>query len=75
MGTDKRILMKGISYMAWSLPLMVAGPTIIHSAFKNEKHPLFIPVLGLAIILCVAAILLIFKGLNTIMKSMFDNEK
>ena len=75
MATDKRILMKGVAYLGWALPLMFIGPTIIHSAFKNEKHPLFIPVLGLAIIICIISVLLIFKGINTIMKSLFDHEK
>ena len=75
MGTNKAVLMRGISYLGWALPLMFVGPVVIHSSFKNQEHPLFIPVLGLAVIMCGAAIYLIFKGFNTIMKSLFNNEK
>ena len=72
MGTNKKILVKGLKYMGWALPLFFIGPTIIHSSFKNQGHPLYIPVLGLGIIFCLLGIFLMALGLKTIMKSLFD---
>jgi hypothetical protein len=72
MSTDKRILMKGIRYLSGALPLFFLGPVVIHSSFKNQSHPMYIPVLGLGIITCIIAILLVFLGIRTIMKSLFD---
>jgi membrane protein DedA with SNARE-associated domain len=72
MPTDKKILNKGIAKMVWALPLFFIGPTIINSAFKNQDHPFFIPVLGLAILMCIVAVVLAFKGLRTIVSSMTD---
>lgn len=75
MATDKKVLAKGIRYLSGALPLFFIGPVVIHSSFKNEKHFLFIPVLGIGIVLCILAMLLMFKGLKTIISSLFDNEK
>ena len=75
MATDKRILMKGITRLGWALPMFFMGPVIIHSSFKNEGHPLFIPVLGAGIIFCITAMLLVFLGIKTIMKSLFDGDQ
>lgn len=72
MPTDKKILMKGIRYLGWALPLFFIGPVVIHSSFKNEGHPLFVPVLGLGIITCLLGMLMMFLGIRTIMKSLID---
>ena len=75
MATDKSILAKGVKYLAGALPLLFLGPVVITSAFKNEKHPLYIYVLVLGILLALAAMFLIFKGINTVLKSLFDGNK
>ena len=75
MATDKKILVKGLTRLGWALPMFFLGPVIIHSSFKNEGHPMFIPVLGIGIIICLAAMLLMFMGIRTIMKSLFDNNQ
>ncbi len=75
MATDKNILAKGIKYLSGALPLLFLGPFIINSAFTNEKHPLFPYVLVLGIIIALAAMFLIYKGINTVVKSMFDGDK
>lgn len=67
--------MKGVRYLAFALPLMFMGPTVIYSSFKNEDHPFYVPILGLGIIFCIGSILLMFKGIMTIMKSLFDGDK
>jgi hypothetical protein len=72
MATDKRILMKGIRYLSGALPLFFIGPVVIHSSFKNQQHDFFIPVLGVGIIFCLLAMVLMFAGIRTIMKSLFS---
>ncbi|MFC7772595.1 DUF6095 family protein [Flavobacterium sp. GCM10027622] len=72
MSTNKVVLYKGIKWMGYALPLLFIGPSLIHMSFKNQQHPMYIPILSLGILLCVLSIFLIFKGLKTIMKSLFD---
>lgn len=72
MPTDKPTLLRGLKYMAFTLPLFIIGPVVIHSSFKNQGHPLFIAVLGLGAILCLMAIWFMFLGIRTILKSMID---
>ncbi|WP_262918601.1 DUF6095 family protein [Flavobacterium luminosum] len=74
MSTNKILLMKGIRILSFSLPLLFIGPYVIFMSFKNQSHPLFIPVLGMGIIVCLFSIYLIFKGIQTIMKSLFDGK-
>jgi hypothetical protein len=69
--TDKDILIKGLKRLGICLLLMFAGPTLLHLALDNSDKPLYIPLLILALILCAMAILFLFLGINTIMKSMF----
>jgi hypothetical protein len=75
MATDKTILAKGIKYLSGALPLLFIGPFVINSAFKNENHPLYPYILALGIIFALAAMFLIFKGITTMVKSMFDGDK
>lgn len=58
--------------MSGALPLLFLGPVVIHNSFMNKSHPFFIPVLGIGILFCVLAILLLFNGIRTIMKSLVD---
>lgn len=69
--TNKELLGKGLKLMAGSLVCMFAGPTIIHSAFKNQDKPLYIPVLILGLVVAAGAIILAFKGMRKIMNSIF----
>ncbi len=75
MATDKKILLKGIRYLSGALPLLFIGPVVINSAFKNEKNPLYPYILALGIIASLGAMFLIYKGINTILKSLFDGDK
>lgn len=74
MSTNKQLLVKGVRYLAFALPLMFLGPSVIHSSFKNQEHPLYIPILGLGIIFCMLSVFMMFKGIQTIMKSLFDGK-
>lgn len=73
MGTNREVLNKGIKYMAWALPLAFIGPTVIYNAFINKQNGWHYVVLAVGIVLCFFAVYFMFKGLNTIVKSMFDN--
>ncbi|MHA7941466.1 DUF6095 family protein [Formosa sp. 3Alg 14/1] len=71
--TNKKILVDGLKKMAISLGLMFLGPSLIHIAFTNTEKPLYIPLLILGIVVCGLAVFFAFKGLKTIMDSMFNN--
>lgn len=73
--TDKDILTKGLRQMLICLFLMFTGPTVLHVAFSNKEKPLYIPLLILAILLCIAAIAFLFIGINTILNSIFNKKK
>lgn len=72
--TNKEILGKGIQRMAIALIFMFISPVIIHSAFKNQEHQLYIPILILGISGAIFAILMVFKGLKTIMEAIFGKK-
>lgn len=72
--TDRTILAKGLKIMGISLGCMFLGPTLLHIAFSNKEKPLYIPILIIAIIICSLAIFFAFKGLSTIMDSMFKKK-
>ncbi|SHF45332.1 hypothetical protein SAMN05444483_101167 [Salegentibacter echinorum] len=70
--TNKQVLTKGIKYLAFALPLIFIGPSILFSAFNNQDHYLYIPILILGILAMFAAVFLLFKGILTIVKAVFD---
>ncbi|WP_373058651.1 DUF6095 family protein [Zunongwangia sp. H14] len=71
MHTNRELLAKGIKYLLIAMPLIVAGPSVVFSAFNNQDHPFYIPVLVGGIIILIAAIFFIFKGITTIIKALF----
>lgn len=75
MPTNRKILAKGIKYLSGALPLLFMGPVVINSSFKNQDSPYYEIVLGVGILLCGLAIFFMFKGVNTIVKSLFDGDK
>ncbi|WP_299220751.1 DUF6095 family protein [uncultured Aquimarina sp.] len=72
--TDKELLGKGVQRMAIALIFMFISPVIIHSAFKNQDHPYYIPILILGLIGAAFAIFMAFRGLKTIMDSIFGKK-
>lgn len=70
--TNKIVLFKGIRYLSFALPLLFLGPVFLNSCFKNEGHPLYPYMLVVAILVCIYAVYLGFKGVKTIVSSMFD---
>ena len=73
MATNKELLSKGIKYMAGALPLLFIGPSVIYNAFMNKENGWHYLVLGIGIVFCLIAMLLMFLGLKTIMKSLFND--
>lgn len=70
--TNKQLLMRGLKYLAGALPLSFIGPVVLFSSFKNQEHDWFIPILLFALLAMAAAIYLMFRGINTVMRSLFD---
>ncbi|WP_343617815.1 DUF6095 family protein [Flavobacterium sp.] len=73
MATNKQLLMKGIKYLTGALPLMFIGPSLIYNAFQNQHTNWHYLVLGIGIIACLSSMVLIFLGLKTIMKGIFND--
>ena len=73
MHTNKEKLAKGVKLMGGTLLLLVTAPIILNSSFKNQDHPMFIPILGIGIILFVVAIYFGFKGIKMLMKALFND--
>jgi hypothetical protein len=75
MRTDKDLLVKGLKRLGITVVLMFTAPLILWQAFKNEEHPLFWPVCILGIILAGYAIIMGFKGIKTIIDSVFGKKQ
>ena len=73
MHTNKEKLAKGVKLMGGTLLLMVTAPIILNSSFKNQEHPMFVPILVLGIILFIAAIYFGFRGIKMLMKALFND--
>lgn len=70
--TNKNLLLKGLKFLAGALPLSFIGPVVLFSSFKNQDHVWYIPILVFALLAMAAAVFLMFKGINTLMKALFD---
>lgn len=69
--TDKNILFKGIKTLIFAIISLFMGPILLSIAFSNKEKPLYIPILILGCLISTLAIFLMFKGIKTIMDSMF----
>ncbi len=70
--TNKALLGKGLKYLAAAIPLSGIGPIVLYSAFNNQAHPWYIAVLIFGILACAAAMFFMFKGITTLVRSLFD---
>jgi hypothetical protein len=71
--TNKDILINGIKKMGISLICMFLGPVLIYIAFSNQEKTLYIPILTVGILVSFIAVFMAFKGIKTIMDSMFNS--
>lgn len=69
--TDLKLLVKGLKKMALSLPLLFLSPYLLTLSFMNKENFVFYIAFILGLIAGAGAIYLIFKGISTIMKSIF----
>lgn len=75
MRTDKTLLIKGVKFLGFTVLLMFSAPFAIYQAFKNEGHPLYIPVLILGILLAIAAIGMGFYSIKTLVDALFGKRQ
>lgn len=73
MHTNKEKLLKGIKLMGATLFLIITAPIILNSSFKNQDHPMFIPIFGLGLLVFIAAIYFGFRGIKMLMRALFDD--
>ena len=73
MATSKELLSKAIKYLAGALPLLFIGPSLIYNAFMNKENGWHYLVLAIGIVTCISAVFLMFIGLKTIMRSLFND--
>ncbi|WP_339920457.1 DUF6095 family protein [uncultured Flavobacterium sp.] len=73
MATNKELLSKGIKYLTGALPLLFIGPSIIYNAFINKQNVWHYLVLAIGIAACLGAMYLMYLGLKTIMKGIFND--
>ncbi|PKG50481.1 MULTISPECIES: DUF6095 family protein [Olleya] len=73
--TDKDILVKGVKQMGIAMLLMFVGPTLLYLVLSNKERDFYIPLLIIAILICVLAVFMAFKGINTILDSLFKSNK
>ena len=73
MATIKELLSKAIKYLAGALPLLFIGPSLIYNALMNKQNVWHYLVLGIGIAVCIGAVYLMFFGLKTMMRSLFND--
>ena len=73
MATNKEVLNKGIKYLAWALPLLFIGPSVIYNAFINKQNVWHYLVLAIGILACLGGVYLMFLGLKTMVRSLFND--
>lgn len=71
MSTDKDLLGKGLKTLGIAVMLMFSGPTLVYFVLGDQESPTFIPLIIIAFLLCIGAIIMGFKGINIIMTSIF----
>ena len=72
---DKAVLQKGLMIWLRALLFMALGPVVLSSAFRNQSHSLFIPVLVVVIVLSFFAIYFGFKAIKKMMEGLFSDKR
>lgn len=60
--------------MAWALPMLFIGPTVIYNAFINKENIWHYLVLAFGILICLGAVFLLFSGLKILVRSLFNDQ-
>ncbi|MEK9565930.1 MAG: DUF6095 family protein [Flavobacteriaceae bacterium] len=72
---NKPLLFKGLKKMSLFLLCCFIGPVVVHQAFKNQEHPLYMPVLILGILFLMTAIYYGFTGIRTLVSALLGERK
>ena len=72
--TNRNLLVDGLKTMGLTLFLAFLGPFILHAGFSNPDKPLYIPLVIAGVLICGAAIYFGFKGIRSIMDSLFGRK-
>ena len=75
MSSKKKRLDKAIKYLIYALPMMFIGPAVIYNAFQNKENVWHYLVLAIGIVICLSAVVFLFKGVKNITDSLFENDK
>lgn len=70
--TQKDKLYRGMKYLSAALPLMFIGPSVVYNAFMNKQNIWHYLVLIVGILICLSAVYIMCKGINIIIKSIFN---
>ncbi|HEY5689590.1 MAG TPA: DUF6095 family protein [Yeosuana sp.] len=70
--TNRPLLFKGLKIMLFALLSLFMAPIMLSIAFNNKEKPLYIPILIIGCLIAAFAIFLVFKGIKTIMNSIFN---
>ena len=74
MRTDKDLLVKSLKLFGYTVVFMFTAPYAIYQAFKNQEHPLYIPVLILGFLLAICAISFGFYSVKVLMDAIFGKK-
>lgn len=72
--TDKTLLFKGLKTLVFALMSLFMGPILLSFAFSKPDDKLYIPLLVIGCAICAMAVFMVFKGIKTIMSSMFGKK-
>jgi len=70
--TNKDVLVLGLKRLAIAIVLLFVGPTLLYVVVSNKEKPFYIPLLIISLLICALAIYFIFKGIKTLISSVFD---
>lgn len=66
---------RGIKFLFIALPMFFVGPSVIYNAFQNQHTVWHYLVLAVGIALCAGAMYFCFKGLNIVVRGLFDRDR
>ncbi|GGD12373.1 DUF6095 family protein [Hyunsoonleella pacifica] len=73
--TDKQVLFKGIKILVFALLSLFMGPILLSFAFSKPDDKLYYPLLIVGCAISALAVVMLFKGIRTIMNSMFKKKQ
>jgi Family of unknown function (DUF6095) len=70
---QKNNFYRGIKYLSGGLPCFFIGPSVIYNALMNKNNVWHYLVLAIGIFFCLLAVFMMYKGINILMKAIFNN--